>query len=327
MSTPALYLGSHCPPNIEAYLDSLLYRTRDASNDFDLVVLDDCTLPSWIQDADRLSITRYDASIGSGFDRARGTARVVRRYLRSHDPAEIRQITQPRWHAPGVLYGALESGTATCTRASRSLFVEYREAPSPVRAWLANNGLGRSVFLADRLYTPSYGGVELPYWALADLVVEKRTVNEDRFSPAAEPQAGLFEESRNRVLTVGRVSRRKGTDLLIEVAQELPDHEFVLVGPVNDESLAAEAEAQSNLRVHPPVDYAEMPGLYTASDLLLSVSRLEWGGVSRAMLEGKATGRPVVALDRAEASAVADVVTPENPTAIAAAIDRLTRQG
>jgi glycosyltransferase involved in cell wall biosynthesis len=325
MSSPSLYLGSHCPPNIEAYLDSLLYRTRETSHDFDLVVVDGCTLPFWIRDADRLSITRYDDSIGSGFDRTRGTARVVRRYLRSHDPAEIRQITQPRWHAPGVLYGALESGTTTCTRASRSLFVEYREAPSPVRAWLANNGLGRSVFLADRLYTPAYGGVEPPRWALADLVVEERTVNEDRFSPAAEPRPELFKASTNRVLTVGRVSRRKGTDLLIEVARKLPDHEFVLVGPVGDESLAAEAEAESNVRVHPPVDYADMPGLYTASDIVLSVSRLEWGGVSRAMLEGKATGRPIVALDRAEASAVADAVVPEEPTAIAAAIGRLTQ--
>jgi glycosyltransferase involved in cell wall biosynthesis len=112
---------------------------------------------------------------------------------------------------------------------------------------------------------------------------------------------------------------------LIEVARKLPDHEFVLVGPVGDESLAAEAEAESNVRVHPPVDYADMPGLYTASDIVLSVSRLEWGGVSRAMLEGKATGRPIVALDRAEASAVADAVVPEEPTAIAAAIGRLTQ--
>jgi len=63
-----------------------------------------------------------------------------------------------------------------------------------------------------------------------------------------------------------------------------------------------------------------MPGLYTASDLVLSVSRLEWGGVSRAMLEGKAAGRPVVALDRESASNVADIVAPAEPPAIADAV-------
>jgi len=75
-----------------------------------------------------------------------------------------------------------------------------------------------------------------------------------------------------------------------------------------------------NVHHHPPVEYVEMPGLYTASDLVLSVSRLEWGGVSRAMLEGKAAGRPVVALDRESASNVADIVAPAEPPAIADAV-------
>jgi len=121
---------------------------------------------------------------------------VVRRHLRSHEPVEIRQITQPRWHAPGVLLGAAGSDVDVCTRASDSLFGEYRQAPSPARAWLANNVLGQSIYLSDRVFTPKYGGVTLPWWTRASLVVEERTVNEERFTPEGNPARGCSTERR-----------------------------------------------------------------------------------------------------------------------------------
>ncbi|MFB6202770.1 MAG: glycosyltransferase [Halorhabdus sp.] len=210
------------------------------------------------------------------------------------------------------------------TRASRSLFREYQEAPSPARAWLANNLLGRSIFLGNRLYTPQHGAVSVPWWAPAEKVVEERVVNADRFSPEAEPREDLFNQSRRRVVTVGRISRQKGTDLLLDVADRLGDHEFALVGPVGDESLAVEADAIPNVTRHPPVEYVEMPGVYAAADVALSASRIEWGGVSRAMMEGAAVGLPVIALDQEEASSVADVTVPADPGAIATAITDFT---
>jgi glycosyltransferase involved in cell wall biosynthesis len=319
MSQPALFLGARCPPNIEAYLDSLLYRTPSTTT-FELVVVNEPDLPNWLTDHPRVSVTGYSAPHVTGAGRIPATARVVRRYLRDRSPLELRQITQPRWHAPGVILGATGTDTDVCTRASESLFAEYREAPVPVRAWLANNLLGRSIFLADRLFTPAYGGVTCPWWAPASLVVEERRVNADRFTSDVAPRAGLFERSQNCVLTVGRVSRRKGIDLLLAVAQLCNTCEFTVVGPVGDEALAAKLDASANVRHHPPVDYVEMPALYTAADLVLSVSRLEWGGVSRAMLEAKAAGRPVIALDKGQADQVADTVVPDSPRAIATAV-------
>ncbi|OSP10597.1 hypothetical protein B9H04_02425 [Halorubrum ezzemoulense DSM 17463] len=323
MSQSALYLGSRCPPNMEAYLDSLLYQTREEELWFELIVVGNCRVPVWLTDADRISVTRYSAPQKTGFERARITANVVRRYLRENDPDTIRQITQPRWHAPGVLAGAIGSDVRGYTRASASLFGEYREAPSPVRAWLANNALGRSIFLSDAVYTPRYGGVEVPWWAPADIVREERTVNGDRFSPEVAPREDLFSQDCDRVLTVGRISRRKGTDLLLKVAKRLNTAEFVVVGAVGDKNLAARLDDSSNVRRYPPVNYIEMPELYAASDLVLSVSRLEWGGVSRAMLEGKATGLPVIALDRKEAGSVANTTVQEDPDAIADAVRRI----
>lgn len=323
MSQSALYLGSRCPPNIEAYLDSLLYQTRDVETQFDLLVVGNCPVPCWLSNQDRIEVKRYDAAREAGFGRTRVTASVVRRHLRGHSPDEVRQITQPRWHAPGVLAGAFGFDVRVCTRASASLFDEFREAPSPFRAWLANNVLGRSIFLADSVYTPQYGGVEVPWWASAELVIEQRTVNAARFSADVTARQSLFSQDQDCVLTVGRISRRKGTDLLLEVADRVNDAEFVAVGPVGDAELAAMADNAPNVRRHPPVNYVDMPGLYAAADLVLSVSRLEWGGVSRAMLEGRATGRPVIALDREDAASVADAVVPEDPEAIADAVRRI----
>lgn len=320
MSKTALYLGGHCPPNMEAYLDSLLYRTREKRRTFDLVVVGDCAVPAWLRDADRLTVVRYDRDEGAGLQRLRTAALVVREHVASHGPAVVRQITQPRWHAPGVLLGAAAGDPAVWTRASASLFDEFREAPSPLRAWLVNNALGRSIYLSERLFTPRFGGVTRPWWARAELVYEERVVNGDRFSPGADPRPDLFDQDEHRVLTVGRISRRKGTDLLLPVAERLPSYEFVVVGPVQDEDLASEVDATGNISRHPPVDYAEMPGVYAAADIILSVSRLEWGGVSRAMLEAKATGRPVVAIDRERASDVADAVADADPDDIADAV-------
>ena len=307
---------------MEAYLDSLLYRTADGRKHFDLIITDECELPEWLSETTRLSVVRYEAPPATGLGLSRLTAEVIRQYLSEHDPARLRQITQPRWHAPGVLLGSLGTTVETCTRASESLLAEYLEAPSRTQAWLANNVVGRSVFFADRLYTPRYGGLAERWWAPAKLVVKHRVVNMERFSPDSEPRPDLFEGDSRRVLTVGRVTHRKGIDLLLAVAERLPDYEFVIVGPVSNEELAATAADLANVTCHPPVEYVEMPGLYTAADLVLSVSRLEWGGVSRAMLEGKAAGRPVVALDRGEAAAVADSVVPSDPDAIAAAVER-----
>lgn len=320
MSQSALYLGSKCPPNMEAYLDSLLYRTYEEEQEFDLIVVGECEIPNWLTDKDRMKVVRYDAQSATGIGRTRLTASIVRRHLRKYDPDEIRQITQPRWHAPGVLLGTAGTNVDVCTRASNSLFEEYREAPSLIRAWLANNALGQSIFFANRVYTPKYGGVDIPWWSPSDLVTEKRTVNADRFSPEAEPRERLFDQNDCRVLTVGRISRRKGTDLLLKVAERLENHEFSVVGPVGDQGLAAEADEAPNVNRHPPVEYIEMPSLYASSDLVLSVSRLEWGGVSRAMLEGKSASRPVVALDRGQAGSVADTVVPDDPNAIANAV-------
>lgn len=313
MAHVGLYLGDSCPPNMAAYLDSLLFRE---DHQFDLVVSEACTLPDWLTTNPKLEIQRYSMDIADGWTLVAGAAATVGKYLNEHNPDEIRQITQPRWHALGVLLGARRVDIPICTRVSASMFTEYRNDPNKVRSFIANNILGYSVFLGDRVYTPKYGGVTVPWWSSANRTVEPRAVNKDRFTPEAEPNESLFDQDTRRVLTVGRISKQKGTDLVLDTAKKLEGWEFTLLGPVQDSSLAECADRLPNVNRHSPIDYTEMPHAYTAADMVLSASRVEWGGISRAMLEARATDRPVIALNKGDAGEVATQVVEEDPNSI-----------
>lgn len=313
MRTLAVFLGRSVAPNMEAYLDVRLRRWE--YDRIDIIVFDDCAVPAWIASTDGVRVLRSTATGREGSQIPGQVFRTVRQYLSDHSPASLRQITQPRWHAPGVVAAALPTGTRVETRASASLFTEYQQSTDPARSYVANNVLGQAIFLADRLHTPAYGRVSVPAWSPVDRRIERRAVNSDRFSPSVTP-ATAFDHTTDHVLTVGRVSKKKGSDLLIDISAALDNVEFSVVGPLHDEELVKRLRARPNVTLHGEIAYVDMPRVYTGSDLLLSVSRVEWGGVSRAMLEARATETPVVALDIEDASAVADHVVEPDPGAI-----------
>lgn len=323
MRRVGLYLGGRCPPNMEAYLDALLFDVD--FNDIDIITLQSCSLPSWLIDDDRVTIRRYTVDTGEGLDIVWRTANATRQYVSEYSPKTIRQITQPRWHAPGIIFGTRGSDVRIETRASASMFTEHRTADHRLRSFAANNVLGRAVFLSDTLYTPKYGAVDTPWWSTTETVIEERRINQERFSPDAEPLPDLFDQSNHRVVSVGRVSKRKGMDLLLEAAERLPEWEFSIVGPIRDQDLANSLSARKNISLYGSVPYVDMPRVYAAADVLLSASRLEWGGISRAMLEARAVGLPVVALDIEDAAEVADVAVPDSPAAIVAGLEKVLR--
>ena len=320
MKRVGLYLGGRCPPNMEAYLDALLFYLD--FNTIDIITLQNCSLPSWLVDDNRVAIRRYAIDAGEGLNMVWGAAKATRKYASEYSPKTIRQITQPRWHAPGIILGTKEINVRIKTRASASMFTEHRTADRRLRSFAANNVLGRAVFLSDTLYTPKYGAIDNPWWSPAETVVEERKINQDRFSPDAEPLPDLFNQSTHRVVSVGRVSKQKGMDLLLEAAGNLPEWEFSIVGPIRDQNLADSLNARKNISLYGSVRYVDMPRVYAAGDVLLSASRLEWGGISRAMLEARAVEVPVVALDIEDAAEVADVVVSESADAIVSGLKK-----
>lgn len=317
----AVYLGSNCPPNMEAYLDA---RVNEWTCDsLDLIVSEDCPVPEWLTSIHKLTVVSYPYEIGDGVDIMKGAAAITRQYLQDFNPDRIRQITQPRWHAPGVIAGSVGTKTVVEARASSSMFGEYKTDPNQIRSFFANNILGRSIFFSDKLYTPKYGSISIPWWSKAERCIEVRKVNPDRFSPDAKPLSSMPSLGSFQIVTVGRISKEKGMDLLLEVSKILSEFGFIVVGPERDPELAQALRERPNVFVHSPVSYIEMPGVYAAADAVLSVSRLEWGGVSRAMLEARATATPVIALNIRDAASVANVTCDDDPESIAEGIKQV----
>lgn len=121
---------------------------------------------------------------------------------------------------------------------------------------------------------------------------------------------------RHLVVCVGRLSRQKGQDVLLAAARDL-DADVVLVGDGPDRAALA-AVAPPNVRFAGRRD--DVAHWYAAADVVAVPSR--WEGMALVALEALACGRPVVAADVTGMREIGgvDVVPPEDPAALAAAL-------
>jgi len=142
--------------------------------------------------------------------------------------------------------------------------------------------------------------------------------------------------SGRRVFTfVGRLEHQKGVDWLLRMAADLlggfPSHDLLLVGDGRERAgyqrLAASLAPDVRCRIHFVGRCGDVPGILTASDLLLLPSR--WEGMPNVVLEAMAAGIPVVAADTHGVRELlgpgsgAQVVTWGDDTAFIAAAQRL----
>lgn len=158
---------------------------------------------------------------------------------------------------------------------------------------------------------------------------------------AQRPAAGQQDDAAMKtvgktILGVGRLSREKGFDLLVEafarVASDLPDWSLRLVGDgVCRNELARQAE---RMMIAERVEFAgtvdEPAAEYAAADLFVLPSRYE--GFPNSLLEAMGSGLPVIAsdCDSGPREIIRDgldgiLVPAENIDALAAAITRLAR--
>jgi len=113
-------------------------------------------------------------------------------------------------------------------------------------------------------------------------------------SSASESEA---DNSRLRVLWVGRLSPEKRAEWLMEVARQMPGIDFTVVGAANQdtgyaEELLADAKALANVSFAGRVNYEQMAGYYRDADILCCTSIYE--GFPNVFLEGWSAGVPVV---------------------------------
>ncbi len=130
------------------------------------------------------------------------------------------------------------------------------------------------------------------------------------------------------VVSVGRLSRQKGQDFLLDawaaIRRRVPDATLVLVGD-GPQRAALEARGSPGVRLVGERD--DVPLWLAAADVVAAPSR--WEGMSLSVLEAMASGRSVVATDVAGMGELlggnAGAIVPrERPDALAQAlIDRL----
>lgn len=145
--------------------------------------------------------------------------------------------------------------------------------------------------------------------------------------------AGIFgtavrtrPDGRIRLLSVGRLAREKGIDVLLEAADGLPV-EIILAGTGPEEAHLRKL-AGSNVTFLGHVERDALPELYANADVLVMPSRSEpWGMV---LNEAALAGLPLVSTTAAggaraliEDGVNGFAVTPGNPQELRAALERL----
>jgi glycosyltransferase involved in cell wall biosynthesis len=177
-----------------------------------------------------------------------------------------------------------------------------------------------------------------PKLDVSKVVYIHNAVNVRRFSPEGEVSRRLMslKNGRKCVLYVGRVNEKKGVGDLIRAFEIVSNRQrdcVLAVAGSGDmkyvEGLVKEvSRAGLDDRVYflGPVPNREMPALMRAADIIAYATR-EGEGIPRALLEGMACGKPVVATEVAGIpEAVIDGVTGfvVKPRDIAALADRLS---
>jgi glycosyltransferase involved in cell wall biosynthesis len=177
-----------------------------------------------------------------------------------------------------------------------------------------------------------------PKLDVSKVVYIHNAVNVRRFSPEGEVSQRLMslKDGRKCVLYVGRVNEKKGVGDLIRAFEIISNRQrdcVLAVAGSGDrkyvDGLVKEvSRAGLDDRVYflGPVPNREMPTLMRAADIIAYATR-EGEGIPRALLEGMACGKPVVATEVAGIpEAVIDGVTGfvVKPRDVAALADRLS---
>lgn len=269
------------------------------------------------------------------------TANRVRRFgqalvLASELPADVVRLHAHFLHTPAsvtryaaTLRGLVWSGSAHAKDIWTTPAWDLREKLASCE-WLVTCTATNRDYLAT--LAPA-GRVELVYHGL----------DMQRFGPVAPALAardGSDADNPVRLLSVGRLVEKKGTDVLLDALAQLPPHLYwrlvhVGGGPLG-EALAQRAQAlgiSSRIAWRGAMAQEELLAEYRAADLFALASRVaqdgDRDGLPNVLMEAQSQGLPCVATDVSAIHELIDngrtgvLVEPEAPAALAAALRKL----
>jgi len=306
--------GTQLPGNVETFLWNVgrLLERHPTDFQFDLVVRRDTTD----------GIPGYDV-VDPGIeksDRALGTIRTLTtsltRYARRYHVDILFQVTKFPVHGFAATVAGHRTDTPVVTRFAGDNFREYQFSERTLdraRTFALNNLIGvvPARFSDATIVLGPHGKSEIERRAGdGDVRIIPQPVDFNRFFPVnTETQAEIRERlgvssDRRTLLTVGRITERKGMDDLMRTARTLASRganvEWLVLG---DGPLYDAVQSTPLINAIGRVPHGQMPDCYRAADLLVHPSRIE--GLPNVLLEAAACGTPTVARAVGETGTVA----------------------
>jgi glycosyltransferase involved in cell wall biosynthesis len=247
--------------------------------------------------------------------------RGLRRYVREHRPDVLVQVTRFPTHGTAAAVAGLVTDTPTVTRLAGDNFREHRFAADlgeRARTFALKNGIAlAAVHLPEAVVVlgPTGRGDLARRFRRGGVHEVPQPVDTDEFHPVGESERTRLRDAIDApppdagrmLLTVGRVSRRKGIPTLRRAARRLADDHGtdgeVVWYVVGDGPLRASLADVPGVRAVGRVPHERVVDYYRAADLYVHPSLHE--GLPNVLLEATACGTPSVARDVGECATVA----------------------
>jgi glycosyltransferase involved in cell wall biosynthesis len=297
--------GAKLPGNVQTFLCNLrrLLGSQDQSFECDLLISEG------IDTLDEYRTVRIDTdSISTARVRLLALRRAVTQYATIERPDILMQVTRFPTHGPALALAGRQTDIPTVTRLAGDNFREYRFAADmkeTLRTFALKNVIAlAAVHLSDAIVVLGPNGHRDIERRLRRSGIWQipQPVDRSRFSPgdasSLRQSLGIGPDER-MLLTVGRVSRRKGAETVRDVAPAC-DGTWVVVG---DGPMKAPLQGTQGVRTTGRIDHDQIVDYYRAADIYVHPSLHE--GFPNVLLEATACGTPCIARDVGECSTVA----------------------
>ncbi len=313
--------GTKLPGNVRTLLVNLrrLLRSHEQRFECDLIV------SRSVEPVDGYRTVRIDhGPVETARDRLRLLRDAASRYATDQWPDVLLQVTRFPTHGSAVALAGWRTDTPTVARLAGDNFREYQFATDPLeklRTFALKNVLALlAIHLPDAVIVLGPGGRRDLKRRLRRTGVWEipQPIDQTQFCPGEAH--GLRESlsvdpAERLLLTVGRVSRRKGAETIRKVAPSFEGTWLVVGDGPMRETLAD----TPGVRALGRVPHDRIVDFYRVADLYVHPSLHE--GLPNVLLEATACGTPCIARDVGECGTVA-VDTFSDDAALRAALNR-----